>query len=94
MEKVFATTNKVCKNFLTCKTKNGKVFATTNKVCKSFDIKSDKPENLKIKRFCKCKLQTGKKVFAKWENSFDKHKNSNLISHLKLKRQTQTSKNN
>jgi hypothetical protein len=65
-----------------------KVFATANRVCKIFDRKADKPENLKIKRFCKSKLQTGKKVFAKWENSFDKHKNSNLISHLKLKRQT------
>ena len=65
-----------------------KVFATVNRLCKIFDKKADKPENLKIKRFCKCKLQTGKKVFAKWGHSFDKHKNSNLISHLIIKPQT------
>ena len=88
----FCNENTICKKFLKCKTKKIKMFCKCKQSLrikiKSSDKKTDNPENKKIKRFCKCKLQTGKKFLQKWENSFDKHKNSYLISHLIIKPQT------
>ena len=89
-KKILQLQKKYAKIFWNANPKMEKVFATTNKVCKSFDIKSDKLESLKIKMFCKCKLQTGKKFLQKWEKSFFTHKSSYLKSHLKLKPQTLT----